>query len=505
MKLLKRLAAGGLVAAMSLSLVACGGGNGGKSDSAKEPEKKVTKIVYAYLSFNNIPEDLSDVETAINNITRDKIGVEVELMPLSVANYTQQINLAMQGGEQVDVFHSLGDFNQYVTRNQAYDLTDIIDSCAKEAKDAVGENMMKVTTQNNKIYGIPANKGVALAPNFIYRQDIMDELGVDASTIKSINDLAPIFEKLKEKHPDMTPLAPVNPGDSGILNTIFGVDYLTDDYLNPKGVLMGDSTKVEDFYQTDAFKEKVNLARDWYSKGYILKDAVTTTSSASELISGGSAFSYIANYGGTSKDVANQLTSQTGQKIGAVRLGSPYLDTSSVNSITWMISSTTKNPEAALKFLNLTYSDPEIVNLIVYGIEGKDYVKVDDSTVTWPEGLDASTVPYTAQLSCGIIGSQFAQYTLKGTDKESLKLMEEENKNAASSKAFGFIFDSSPVKNEYTSVINVINQYLPVLRCGSVDPVTELPDFIAKLKEAGMDKIIAEKQKQLDAYLAENK
>ena len=85
--------------------------------------------------------------------------------------------------------------------------------------------------------------------------------------------------------------------------------------------------------------------------------------------------------------------------------------------------------------------------------------------------------------------------------KTSLK---EDNQNAGRSKAFGFTFDSSTVKTQYTAVNNVINQYLPGLRCGSLDPETELPKFQQSLKDAGIDEIIAEKQKQLDAWAAEN-
>ena len=37
----------------------------------------------------------------------------------------------------------------------------------------------------------------------------------------------------------MTPLVPVQTGTSGVNMTIPEVDYLTDDYFSPKGVLMG--------------------------------------------------------------------------------------------------------------------------------------------------------------------------------------------------------------------------------------------------------------------------
>ncbi|HPU63133.1 MAG TPA: DUF3502 domain-containing protein, partial [Mobilitalea sp.] len=89
----------------------------------------------------------------------------------------------------------------------------------------------------------------------------------------------------------------------------------------------------------------------------------------------------------------------------------------------------------------------------------------------------------------------------KGTKKESLVWEEEQNKLAKKSPAMGFTFDSSEVKTEYTAVSNVIQQYLPGLLCGSVDPEVVIPEFRSKLSDAGLDAIIAAKQKQLDEWL----
>ncbi len=512
MKIFKQWAVVFLV--MMYVLTACGGDtdkdNGEKnqdmgtsSNEAQGTEKEnYDKVVYAFVSFNNIPEDTSEVEEKINEITREKIGVEVSLMPLSISNYTQQISLAMQGGEQVDIFHSLGDFGSYVSKNQAYDITDLIDEYAGEAKDVVGERFISTTTKEGHTYGIPAYKPIALQPQFLYRKDMMEAVGVDPSSIHDVNDLTQVFEKIKEKYPDITPLAPANQGDSGIMLTIGNVDYLSDDMFYPKGVLMGDSVQVEDLYSTDEFRNRVELARDWYEKGYISKDAATSTSTAIELISSGKAFSYIASYSYPPEDTAESMTgTMGGVEMGALNIGEPYLDTNAVNAITWMVSSVSEQPEAALKFLNLTYTDPDVLNLIVFGIEGRDYVKLGEKSVGYPEGLDASTVPYTAQLSCGIVGNQFIQDVLGTYKEESIKKEMEANETSRTSKAFGFMFDNANVKIEYTSVLNVINQYLPGLRCGSLDPDTEIDAFVNALNDAGLDVIMNEKQRQLDEWL----
>ena len=120
--------------------------------------------------------------------------------------------------------------------------------------------------------------------------------------------------------------------------------------------------------------------------------------------------------------------------------------------------------------------------------------------MSYPEGQDATTVPYTAQLSCGTLGNFFIMYPMAGTNVESLAWELEQNQNAKTSVAMGFTFDNSAVKTEYTAVTNVIEQYLFGLVCGSVDPTTEIPVFLERLADAGMGAIIAEKQAQLDAW-----
>lgn len=504
MKRSKKLLAILLATVLSTSVLA-GCGSSSSENSTKSTKGNPDEIVYAYVTFNKLPNSsqLQNVENAIDKITVPKINVKVKLKPLSVSNYSQQVSLAMQSGEQLDVFHTLGDLNQYMSKNELAPLDDLLNKYGKETKDIIGSAFLKTTESNGKTYAIPSYKGVAIAPNLVYRTDIMQALGVDPSSIKSIDDLDALFAKVKEKYPNMTPVAPTNQGYSGVLATLTGVDYLTDDLFKPTAVLVGDNTKVQDYYETDAFKEKIKVAKDWYNKGYLSKDAATTSTLATELISADKCFSYIASYAG--KESGAQISALTGKKMGMVRLAQPYLSTTSVNAVSWGIASTSKKQEAAMKFLNLTYSNKDVVNLLVYGIEGQDYVKTDKDHLKYPNGKDSNSVPYTAALSCGIIGNQFNQYSLEGQSTADLKLMENENKNSAMSKAFGFTFDSSNVKTEYSAVMNVINQYLPGLNCGSLDPNTELPNFIKKLKEAGMDTIVKEKQKQLDQWLSKNK
>lgn len=463
------------------------------------------KVTYAYATFNNIPseEALSEVEEAINVITREKINVEVELVPIEIWNYSSQVSLALQGGEKMDLIQSLGDFNTAVSTGMTLDITDMIDSLAPESKALVGDAWLAATSHEGRVYGIPTFKPIALTPMVIYRKDIADAIGLDMSAVNSVGDMTDVLRKVKAAYPDMTPLAAVNTGNIGVGLTVPNVDYLTDNYFSPKGVLLNDELTVVDFYASEAFAQVCELAHTWYNENLVMKDAATTASAASELMSSGNYFCYIASYSYPEADTAASLEAVTGgYPLGAKIIGSAFLDTSSINALTWMVASTSKVPEAALKFLNLTFTDKDVVNLIIYGLEGRDYVWNDDGTVRYPDNQDSTTVPYTAQLSCGTLGNFFIMHPMQGTNPASLDWELEQNKNAKTSVAMGFTFDSSPVKAEYTAVTNVIEQYLPGLICGSADPKTEIPLFLERLADAGLGEIIAQKQAQLDAWLA---
>lgn len=514
MKLTKRLFVFAMVAILAFGAFACKAaepaatGTTASSDStatapAAEESKAIEKVVYAYATFNNIPteETLASVEEAINAITRDKIGVEVELKPIVIWDYSSTVSLALQGGEQIDVFQSLGDLSTAISTDMCLDITDLIDTCAPESKALIGDKWLAACTSGGKLYGLPTYKPIALTQMVIYRQDIADALGIDMSTVNSVNDVTAVLEQVKAAYPDMTPVAAVNQGNLGLSPQ--NVDYLTDSMYAPKGVLMGDELKVVDYYATPEFANICNLARDWFNKGLVMKDAATTSSTAAELMASGNYFCYIASYSYPEADTAASLEAQCGGfDLGAKTIGTAFLDTSSINALTWMVSSTSEAPEAALKFLNLTFTDPEITNLIIYGLKDRDYVLSADGFMSYPEGQDATTVPYTAQLSCGTLGNFFIMYPMAGTNVDSLAWELEQNQTAKTSAAMGFTFDNSAVKTEYTAVTNVIEQYIYGLVCGSVDPTTEIPVFLERLADAGMGTIIAEKQTQLDAWAA---
>ena len=70
------------------------------------------------------------------------------------------------------------------------------------------------------------------------------------------------------------------------------------------------------------------------------------------------------------------------------------------------------------------------------------------------------------------------------------------------SPALGYSFKAESVSSEVAAVETVMEQYCYSFNAGALDPDKALPEFIDALKAAGIDKVIAENQRQLDEWAA---
>jgi putative aldouronate transport system substrate-binding protein len=245
----------------------------------------------------------------------------------------------------------------------------------------------------------------------------------------------------------------------------------------------------------------LNKVRNWAKAGYLNKDAATSQVNAGDMLKADKSFSYFIGL------KPGNLESET-RAIGKELVFAPlmpnvYATTSDALGGLWTISTNSANPERAMMFMNLMYTDKNLANLFIYGIEGKHYVKVSDNSIDFPPGIDSKTVGYSIQ--SWIYANPSIAYLMKSDLQEMWKLTAEANRKAIKSKALGFSFNSEPVKNEIIALKNVTDQYVKGLETGTLDPAEKLSEFRGKLKAAGIDKVIAEKQKQLDAWAAANK
>ncbi|WP_152393242.1 ABC transporter substrate-binding protein [Paenibacillus guangzhouensis] len=490
------------LAIVMLLLSACGSNGGekklGNDSEAKGPTGKSEKIDVlnvAFLSVAGTPPDMKAVEEEINKITKEKINVSVNLMPINYGAYAQQVNLMLTSNEKLDliVVGSPFGYSSQVSRGQLLPLDELLEEYGSNIRKALDPVYLNASKVGGKIYGVTPVRDLAAANGFTMRKDLADKYGIDASAIRTLDDVEAALKIIKKNEPNITPLIP-----SGV-----GFSYLTgyswyDGLNNGFGVLPNYDNELQlvNSYESPEYAALLKRVRGWYEAGYLMKEASTNKSSQIELIKADRAFGYLSKL---KPGFDAQESRSIGKEMISATLSSPVSITDDTLNIMWGIPRQAENPAASMKFLDLLYGDAELVNLIDWGIEGKHYVKVSDNIIKYPEGVTMLTNGYNLNMSW-LFGNQFLAYVFEGEDPEIWQKTKEFNEQAVKSKAMGFTMDSESVKTEIAAVSNVLSQYYLVLETGAVDPDKELPKLIEKLKAAGIDKVIAEKQRQLDEW-----
>lgn len=464
---------------------------GGNGETALEPYE----LTMAIPIFGPVPPDINAVQDEINKIAQERINTKVTFLPISIGAWGQQMNLMMSSGEKLDLVFAFGAmYNGWASTGQLQPIDVLMDKHGQQILDEVGRDNIKVAQVNGKIYGVPVTGPYATQSGIAMRKDMIEKYNIDVSTIKNIEDLEPIFQLIKQNEPGMTPIAS---GLTSPLEFHRGFDRLGDRL----GVLPGydNGLKVVNVFETQEYADNVELMHKWFKAGYINKDAATTQSTVQEMVRADKAFSYFMAY---KPDIPASESLTTGKELMVVPLGDAYTTTDDLMIGLWGIAQQSEDPERAMMMLNLIYTDSVVTNLLRWGIEGKHYVKVSDTQIDYPEGVDGNNVGY--KLTGFLSGNQLNTYVFKTDDPDLWEQTKAFNESAIKSKAFGFVFNPAPVQNELTALNNVIERYRKVLETGTVGPSGKLEEFNKQLKAAGLDKVIGEKQKQLDEWAAAN-
>jgi putative aldouronate transport system substrate-binding protein len=245
----------------------------------------------------------------------------------------------------------------------------------------------------------------------------------------------------------------------------------------------------------------MKLSREWFVKGYINKDAATTTESAAKKVAAGAAFSY-SGQTNVGQGLVESLS--TGMDIVMFPVLQPIITTNLVIGSMFAVPRQSKNPERALQFIARLHTDKQLQNIIVYGIEGKHYVKKDAGMIEPAPGIAAGKNPYLNLK--WMFGNQSLLFDYGEKDRGAAAALDKFNGMAIRAKDLGFTFNQTSVKTEVGAIANVIAQYDPVIASGSVDATVGLYDeFIAALKAAGVQKVVDEANAQLKAWTAVNK
>jgi putative aldouronate transport system substrate-binding protein len=447
---------------------------------------------------SEVPSDLERIVAAVNEVTQKDLNITLKFEILPFSTFFQQLPLILSG-ERVDIISCVSAMApSYIKEGMLLDIGPLMDQYGQGIVDSFGgsEEMARACNLNGLIYGVPLHKDTATQNTIFFRTDILEKHNLDVSGIKSLADLDAFFEQVSKLEPDMWMLAPDNTGN-GVLEPV--------DVLNDRnGVLIdpANSTEVVNLVETDAFREFCSYMFKWYQNGWINTGAASDSESYYSYIKSGQAFAFLSSYGHPLSE-SDQEANCGGVDLTKVVIDDPLCSTSSMCTWVYCVAASSEKPEKAVEMISYMMNSPEINNLLNWGIEDEDWVYEDEAAgiITYPDGVTAENAKY--HLDTGWqLPNQFLCHVWSGNDPDIYQKMEEYNNSAVKSNALGFTFDSSGVANEMAACSNVTGKYFKALICGAVDPEETIPVFVQELKDAGIDVIIAEKQKQLDVFLA---
>ena len=493
-----------------------------KTDLGGYTEENPYHLVFSYIEFYQQDDAArTAVQDALNEYMIPKYHMEVEFLPLQYSEYTQKIQLMISGGDELDIIPILfSNASSWIAMNGIEDMNQYMDTPeGKAIIDTLGEANAYVGSMNGILFGFPAQKESVDIGGLCMRADICDELGITeeyglgknqdeyTGKVYDWSVAGEIFQKVKEAHPEMTPL--YMQGSASVSNRFRWFDPLADNF----GVLDWekdhDSTEVVNWYETDTYKEVVTLLADWYDKGYIYQDALTDQQGSSTMMKAGNTFSYITPI---KPGFLVEANAANGTECYAMYFGNDVeggLATTNTSYIDTGIASNSADPEMAFKFISALYTDATVMNIWQNGIEGTNYQVLDDGTAYFVDGEDASNYKYH-QNTGWMMGNQFNTYVWNDGSRDAnyWEKLQAHNDWAQYSPAYGFMWDSSNYSTQITALQNALSTYRPALETGSVG-TAGLEETLQKLNDAlyaaGLQDVMDEKQAQLDAWLAENK
>lgn len=471
---------------ISIVLSACEGNN-----HAAEPQSSEDPAELIWYTIGAPQKDLDQVLEEVNKYTLKKINVTIDMKLIDFGDYTQKMQVMVASGEPMDILFTSSwafDYVQNSRKGAFLELDDLLKNQGKGIVDTINPAFMEGSRIDGHNYAIPANKELPAQEVFRFNKELLDKYHLDPSGVKTMADLAPLLQTIKENEPEVTPYAmvkdfmPVMPFDYVIEKMPMAVYIDTTDY------------KVVNIFETPEIKEALHTVRQFYQAGYISPEVATTTS-VDDLYKAGKWFTDRA----ATQPLADNLWSVSyGYPVVSTPASEPYIYNWSVMGSMQAISANSEHPEQAMEFLNLLNTDPVLRNMIDSGIEGVHYEKIKDNMIrNLPEAKNYDMPTFS-------LGNIMINYLNEGDPENKWEKFKQFNDSGIPAPLLGFNFDTSKITNEIAAVQNVKEEFWAPLMTGSVDPDDYLAKANEKFKAAGLDTIIAEAQTQLDAWKAAN-
>lgn len=486
------------------------------SSTAQSTVKEELKPVTLRFYFpGDKKAETDNVWKEVGKKVKDKLNADFEINYVSWTDFPTKMTLIAASGDKYDMNFDAnwtGLYTKMINANSYLPLNDLLPKYAPKIYETLkSAGSLGAVTVNGNVMSIPWTMAQNQARVFmVWRADIAQKYGLNYAkdSIKTIEDLNKFLLEAKKVLPkDVAPfewnMGNTNPA-LGILmakNELVNLDFhsFTFDLNDP-------TCKLIPIEQTQAYKESVAIAKQWVDDGIISKNLIVSKGDVNSDFRNGKVLMTLSthewancNWGFTDPNAKIESSEMYTDKKSYNR--SPLANVNALNR-------SAANPERTLMFLDMVQSNKELYDLVMYGIEGKTYV-LDGEKAAYPQGMTAQNSNYMEwHGQWGMWSPEF----MRPTDQYPAGFWKAESdfatKNSLNvpNKIIGLFFNTDSIKNEIAKRDTLDVNVGKLLQYGvSEDIDKELASFIDQQKAAGLDKILAELQKQVDTYLAGSK
>ena len=455
----------------------------------------------------------------------------VEFIDVPFEEYSEKFSQVLASGEGVDLAWTGWLINkpQNIADGNLMPLDDLLAEYGQGIVDILGENVVEIhrNAADGKLYYLPSWQGlVGDRRGWLVVTEIAELAGdtwiedTEAALNKWRNNYSEGTEAFQAVLDQATKYlaAAKEAGKLGAgINTgrVFGWSMYNGTRSNPGvggseiGIPFEDNTfTVIDGVASEHYKLYAKTMADWYKEGYIRSDIMSVDTSTLTMPKNGeitdttyvfSCDPYLteADQDAATADAGMDMTYLPVEENASLILGG---DTS------YAIPYCADEPERAMMVLNAIYSQPDLYNTLIYGIEGEDYTKNADGTITTSYVGASPTADDSYGIQRWIIGSCKNALINNGTDPNYYADLEALEETARVNPFLNFTFDRTNVEGICASILNVYYEYGPQIDNGVAgDNWEELyNNYMAARKDAGIEELVTEFQNQLNAYIEAN-
>lgn len=465
-------------------LVGCGNPQVANPTTEKDP------VVLRYYTIGRKDRDLEQVNAALNELLMERYGFQVDYRKIDWNEYEDTVNGILNTSQDFDVvFTSDTQYMRNAANGVFLDLSNYLIGEGKALYDAVDPQLWQGVKVGGKICGVPTNKELAPVVQFLFSQELVDKYDIHIEDYKTLDSLEPVLTMISQKEPDVIPL--LFTSERVNLAELIGYEYAAGGDL-PLVVRCGDpECKIVNLYETPEMRQLQATLHSFYEKGLINADATLRTA-----ISRFRAEQVFCRIGTGGPDASASFSVDFGYPIVSQFASEPWMTNTSARGAIMAINAHTSHLKEALMFLCAVNLDPDVRNMLNFGIEGVHYqLNQQDQVEVISDGYRG--VPYTQ-------GNWYILKTMAGEDPEKWEHYRAYNAQVHSSCLLGFEPDLSDMEQECAQVSKVYQRFDNALLTGSVDPDFFRNMALEDMKQAGVDHLREQLQKQVDQWLQGN-